>query len=307
MSNGLVPEHGPLVVGNAALANELLRRFAEQTPKARDAVYHYTTQAGLLGIVEKHEIWASDVRFLNDSREFVHTLDLAKVALQQWPSPVEASLEPLRRSFEAILSLLSKARVYAVSFAEGDDDLSQWRGYGRGGGYALRFSSPHLATVLAEVKGLTAWLPCVYNELDQATYICEGRDYVVARFRDDTTPNPEQDFYYGTNFLVYLLMLAACFKSDRFAHEQEWRLVLVELPGGTALPRRYRTGPYSLVPYVTFNLRTAQTSCPIEEVIVGPTPYLDIATAPVADLLQQHGYTSPKVRPSKVPFREPRG
>ena len=48
-----------------------------QPPKIDDdIIYHYTSPSGLRGILEKHEIWASNLAYLNDSREFYHTLDM---------------------------------------------------------------------------------------------------------------------------------------------------------------------------------------------------------------------------------------
>jgi hypothetical protein len=40
------------------------------------ALYHYTTAAGLEGIIRTKSFWASDYRFLNDPREFRYGLDI---------------------------------------------------------------------------------------------------------------------------------------------------------------------------------------------------------------------------------------
>ena len=48
-----------------------------QPPKINDyIIYHYTPPSGLRGIIEKHEIWASNVADMNDSREFYEALDI---------------------------------------------------------------------------------------------------------------------------------------------------------------------------------------------------------------------------------------
>jgi hypothetical protein len=39
---------------------------------------HYTTLAGLLGIVKTESIWATNIKFLNDEQEFLHALGLIK-------------------------------------------------------------------------------------------------------------------------------------------------------------------------------------------------------------------------------------
>ena len=39
-------------------------------------LYHYTSLGALLGIVERGEIWASHVLYLNDDSEFTYGLNL---------------------------------------------------------------------------------------------------------------------------------------------------------------------------------------------------------------------------------------
>jgi C-terminal processing protease CtpA/Prc len=41
-------------------------------------LYHYTKQAGLLGIIRKKEIWATHTQYLNDTREFLHAVQLIR-------------------------------------------------------------------------------------------------------------------------------------------------------------------------------------------------------------------------------------
>jgi hypothetical protein len=39
-------------------------------------LYHYTTTDALLGILQAGSLWATDIRFLNDSTEFTFARDL---------------------------------------------------------------------------------------------------------------------------------------------------------------------------------------------------------------------------------------
>ena len=41
-----------------------------------DVLYHYTTQAGLLGIIQSKQIWATSVLFLNDTTEINYAIKL---------------------------------------------------------------------------------------------------------------------------------------------------------------------------------------------------------------------------------------
>lgn len=46
-----------------------------------ETLYHYTTQAGLIGIIQESEIWATHTQYLNDSREYIHALELVREEL----------------------------------------------------------------------------------------------------------------------------------------------------------------------------------------------------------------------------------
>lgn len=49
-----------------------------------DVLYHYTSQAGLLGIIANDSIWATDIRALNDWTEFRHLFEEAGVKCWQY-------------------------------------------------------------------------------------------------------------------------------------------------------------------------------------------------------------------------------
>ena len=51
-------------------------------PAIPGRLYHYTSQPGLLGILRTKTIWSARIQFLNDSREFVHTLGLWKRTIE---------------------------------------------------------------------------------------------------------------------------------------------------------------------------------------------------------------------------------
>jgi hypothetical protein len=40
-------------------------------------LYHYTTQAGFMGIFKEKAIWATHTQYLNDRSEYSHALNLA--------------------------------------------------------------------------------------------------------------------------------------------------------------------------------------------------------------------------------------
>src|SRR6266508_2584918 len=52
-----------------------------------DTVHHYTTPAGLIGIISTGEIWGTDIRFLNDSSELKVATDLVLEEFDRMPLP----------------------------------------------------------------------------------------------------------------------------------------------------------------------------------------------------------------------------
>ncbi|KQV50324.1 hypothetical protein ASC95_13135 [Pelomonas sp. Root1217] len=52
---------------------ELLRELYSEQPTGE--LFHYTTSAGLLGIVQSGSIWATEARYLNDATELSNALE----------------------------------------------------------------------------------------------------------------------------------------------------------------------------------------------------------------------------------------
>ena len=146
-------------------------------------LYHYTTWNGLLGILKKQSLWATHHRFLNDYSEVI----LMKSKLFEFIRPVvhketsnflnknpdckrimqqindnggfEALVDQRSSLFiDGMYESLPNSGLYITSFcAENKDQyinengvLSQWRGYGPDGGFALVFNTQAMEHLLKE-------------------------------------------------------------------------------------------------------------------------------------------------------------
>ena len=144
-------------------------------------LYHYTTWDGLVGILKNQSLWATHHRFLNDYSETL----LMKDKLIEFARPIihKVSLDVLdslhnrqeimqqindNGGFEVLVDhnssffidgmykTLPGDGLYITSFcAESKDEyidangvLSQWRGYGQDGGFALVFDTLRLESML---------------------------------------------------------------------------------------------------------------------------------------------------------------
>lgn len=150
---------------------------ASSIPTASTTLYHYTSPAGFLGIIQNKQLWATETPHLNDTDEIRYGMKRLIRALREkadsLPPPSAAEVEeccvsqhlpsgepnpdrvfPLADGLRAVatwlenhhtvpLELASSAPFpYVVCLTECRDDLGQWRGYGRGsggGGFAIGF------------------------------------------------------------------------------------------------------------------------------------------------------------------------
>ncbi len=134
-------------------------------------LYHYTTAAGLKGIVESQQLWATSISYLNDAEEHIGFFDRRLSTILEEPIRAAvaeiASTESGRGHVEAIggiekvveglrgdlhksirSSTLQFNNPFVTSFCSplssaspNNGLLSQWRGYGLDGGYAIVFET----------------------------------------------------------------------------------------------------------------------------------------------------------------------
>src|SRR5229473_2809916 len=95
-------------------------------------LYHYTTQAGLLGIIKCRCLWTTNIFYLNDSREFNYALELAHADLKERISGPAARKEQKQFYENALMTLggiapsaLEAFCLHVGSFSAKDDSLSQ--------------------------------------------------------------------------------------------------------------------------------------------------------------------------------------
>lgn len=117
------------------------------------ALYHYTSISGLKGIIDSSCLHATNIKYLNDSKEFVFGLDYFSKLFPhpesafRIPEPQEMSLYDhlVEHLFNRTLSGFRYRRkasdCFVMSFSKNPDVLSQWRAYGKENvGYCIKFN-----------------------------------------------------------------------------------------------------------------------------------------------------------------------
>jgi hypothetical protein len=245
--------------------DELLNR---QIP---EKLWHYTSVQGFQGIVTSKTIFATDTRFLNDRKEFIHAREIASEVVADTPDfgpnlfPARDYLEmAIGAAFDTGLPHPNRLQVFVASFSAAEDQLSQWRGYSQGSsGVSLAFQ---LGTLRPSTGSgtLACFAPCVYRLADKKELLSralshfmkeaqahwdaafEGLDRYIRTSSHPSGPDEKSEIIAKvTNVPGFrdrltaamvktktdLLRVAALLKDESFHEEEEWRLVLPMLVG----------------------------------------------------------------------------
>lgn len=266
------------------------------------SLFHYTSAAGLQGIIETKSIWATDHRFLNDPSEFTHGWAIVIAALKRRKAELDQISTEVWHSIEALREHSERGGVFAFvgSLTSEGDLLSQWRGYGGGRGFAIGFNEDWLLQNAA-AQGFDIH-PVVYDPPDQQ----RAAEDVVALLLKLLSEKP-------TMFLTdvmqqwwkHALKVALVLKDKNFNEERESRLVWIGLGWPPELRTRF-TGA-GIVPYLSCKLDKVLINVPqhpnnigIEEIIVGPA--LGRQQLAAVDALQHRNGMRTIVRKSVIPF-----
>lgn len=247
----------------------IVNLFREQYP---DALYHYTTADGLLGIARSTELHLTDIRFLNDKNEFYHAFEVALDFLQHYKFDDEIenkfSYFICNMITEFIFEFRNKAYYapFVISFSIDNDNLSLWRGYCPGGGYSLGMDSIKLAQIANE-NGLFL-RPCIYSKENKFQIIKHVFDYIVNEFKQKYLVSDLNRLYSLSvdtitsgfeKFTEFLIELSPIFKHDSFKDEHEWRLFS---DVNTLLTRnniKFRSKNNVITPYVGLDIKEIGT------------------------------------------------
>jgi hypothetical protein len=155
---------------------------------APDILYHYTSQAGLQGILASDHIWATEIYALNDWTEFRLLFTSATMRLladtftSELPDDIDADAKKMmvervlaERNVPALLEIIKadppsgeRKGVFVCSFTAAGDLLSQWRGYSHSSqGFSLGFDTALLKKQLEAVDTPdtpTELVECIYDE-----------------------------------------------------------------------------------------------------------------------------------------------
>lgn len=313
--------------------------------EAYSELLHYTTAGGLAGIVSSQSLWATHASFLNDASEITTFLDhrlptllqadirLALVDVSKSPknAQVIAELGGIEKAVEGVTKELVQSiraaalafnKPYVLSFSATHDSriardglLSQWRGYGTDGGYAIAFDTSKLQRLLETESNtykyqFAQWADVHYYDANHqhpepAEEMLQAEDALrkaVAEFVRTRAPDALDPTYDAVTFLSCL------FKHWGFHEEREIRVVAVPLDEKFADDERekVRAPRFFLrqgtpVPYIPLFESLSNCRLPINRVIVGPHRDKLQRKIAIESLLAAHHISAPVVV-SEIPY-----
>ncbi len=282
---------------------DITRQLFSDPP--RETLYHYTSLSGLLGIVGSGVLRSSDIRYMNDSAELRHTLDLLQGHISRRIQAGSDNPALLNQLLDWLSHrIASGPMIFGASFRANGNLLSQWRGYSvHGKGVSLGFA-PQFILDCARRHAFQVGR-CLYAEREQLALIERIVDAIESlakqtEVRDsDWTPafeQAEED----------LLRMAAILKHPSFEEEQEWRIVSPAIEPGPDAPVHFREGRALLVPYYAFDLKSPQHGqLELEHVFLGPTANIELSMKSLDLYLhKQRAAPAQGISYCRIPYRQ---
>jgi hypothetical protein len=280
--------------------------------KPPNPLSHYTNQKGLLGILQGHRLWASNIRFLNDHREYEFGFDLISQQLKRIRIEAIAEKDDARRrhldEMHNAMALYRPHRsVYIACWSEVDDDLGQWRAYSGGGtGFAIRMSWSTLKQLAERQQYIFA--ACIYEPEEHERRAREIIDVSLTEMLDDEQHGIQYEPAGPADKFVYrVLRFAPLFKDQSFQAEREWRLITDYPVAEAGANFHVREGRSMPIPYVEFALRAEGVPVDIDEIVVGPCAEPERAREATSAAMMRYVpaiNAKPRgVRSSRVPYR----
>jgi hypothetical protein len=184
-------------------------------------LYHYTDLAGLTGMSENKTLRMTNVRYMNDTEEFIYGLKFVRDFIaNNYDKSLGKFLNDPELKYQEIPPLFS------FSLSENKDLLSQWRGYCPNGGYSISFDEQLLKVFIK--KNSLRIERCRYDIDDIEDYIIKEIVRITPESYYEKLKSP---FYNKVLERMPYDLVRSVFqkipfiKHNGFHEEKEWRIV----------------------------------------------------------------------------------
>ena len=273
----------------------------------QETLYHYTSLSGVLGIIGSRTLWASDIRYMNDSAELRHTADLVDREVGERINNGHSRPHLLTCFLDWVKNRITNGHIlFGASFRANGNLLSQWRGYSAIGKGARLGFNPETVSRCAQMQQFRMGR-CIYDRQTQQHLIAQVLDAVEV-LASDIDDGIEHAVYHQLfeHLESDLLRLAAILKHPSFEEEQEWRLVSPVISDYRQAAVNFREGRSMLVPYMNFALVAEDhEAVALDHVFLGPTPNISLSMNSMKMCLAKHGIRPLRgIEYCQIPYRQ---
>ncbi len=273
--------------------------------------FHYTSPAGLLGIISNQKIWLSDCDYLNDVSESDYFLSLASKIFTANKDKKAAQNLAFRSYMMSLFhsndygrgretSSREIERRYVFSLSLDEDALSLWNYYTKTNdatGYNIGVDlgkfiqsielTPNQVLLVGRVE---------YNRDYQEALLRELYDDYYDIYVNYTSPYQRKYLYAALedNIIKYSVFM----KADSYKSETEYRIAVFE-SGASQGSRQYREKNGAFLPYIEKEIDINS----ILSIMISPTTRADFVKSSITDLCDNYGIKNVSVKRSLIPAR----
>ena len=274
---------------------ELFRHGLARTEgTAAPLIYHYTSAAAALDILQSGTLHMTRYDFLNDTSEVTYGVETLQHGL--------AASRPAFDDCTGLLMACTEAvrvprHLYVSSFSLAPDSLGQYRAYGPIA-IGLDGDLRTLGTIPPLMSG-----PVIYDAGHQQKAVSIAVHLLVAVFSYDKQHHPSVVNAYSGLMARQLVDLAPFLKHPAFADEREWRFVCVDEAG--SLSPKLRARGSLVVPYLDTRDMAGSSArpLPVRSLVVGPHKESGLLVRGLTEALRAYGFDDVPVHTSTAPLR----
>ena len=308
-----------------------------------DFLCHYTEGDAFQNILKTNVMWASHIRFMNDSTEGILARDEIIKIFNEKNFDVnfsEVNIEELKKLVKGYFAeYASKKGIFVLSFSGKDDDLNQWRAYANNApSYCIKFNSEKLiqsSKIISDIEKIKdfvrdGWncnskkillLPCVYDDKKQEELARE----IIKDSLDRVNQEKLEKGALAMEIAKRLIVYAPVIKNKVFIDENEWRIIIiyeklensfseeekycgqtdseVQKSGKGDGPVGFRMGKSMIIPYYKFLFQKDVVS----EIVIGACPDRNSVKESTIYFLSKNGFSyedaKKMVKETKCPYR----
>lgn len=236
-------------------------------------VYHYTSEAGVYGILKSRSLHLKNVNYMNDPRE----LNYLSQYLESYQERNFIKQETIKNILYEVGRIKGYYDIFVFSTSDNKDSKTLWEKYTnpKYDGFNIGFNIEQLRELfkkyeITEKSGNNIMFvedgEVLYSELEKQKIVDENiKTYIMHH------TSTQEDHAYNTDLMrTYLYLYSVFFKGEvDWSEEKEYRFAIFIEKGYAKQITQTITIDDEIIPYISINLEDNSIEHPFEEIVIG--------------------------------------